>query len=181
MADDALRLGPEICISCELKNRIERNGSNCTVTKCGIEITKHKTKNPNKPRTTRKSPSQICVSPRKQWRSNSRTGPEPKQEQPNTNCHQTERESSLYAISKDLHRNSNELRTSTMSNRRKDSCEATLENDEKVKQSIHSHIRPLRVLSSVLLLASAKTVGPWSEWSASHQPTAPCKSNTRHK
>ena len=98
MADDALRLGPVICISCELRKRIERSGSSCTVTNCGTENTENKTKNPNKPRTTRKSPSQICVSPRKQRRSNSRTGPEPKQEQTNTNCHQTERESSLYSM-----------------------------------------------------------------------------------
>ena len=33
MADDALRLGPVVCLSSELKNRIERSGSNCTVIK----------------------------------------------------------------------------------------------------------------------------------------------------
>ena len=77
LADDALRLGPVIRINRELTKRIERSGSNCTVKNRGNEPNKQnrkKTRN-QQPRTTRKSPSQICVSPRKKRRNNRRTGP----------------------------------------------------------------------------------------------------------
>ena len=67
--------------SCKLyklsNKRLNTDGSGCTVTQSGNAIQDRTTQ--KTPRTTRKSPIQICVSPRKQKRSNSRTGPEPNQ------------------------------------------------------------------------------------------------------
>ena len=67
--------------SCKLhklsNKRLNTNGSGCTVIRSGNENNNQTTQ--KTPRTTRKSPSQISVSPCNQKRSNSRTGPEPNQ------------------------------------------------------------------------------------------------------
>jgi hypothetical protein len=75
-ADDAQRLGPEIWVSSNNTNKDSLSVQTVQKTRQWQQRTQ-----PRKDthRTTCKSPSQICVSPQKKQQSNSRPGPEPKQ------------------------------------------------------------------------------------------------------
>ena len=125
MADDALRLGPVICISCELKNQIERSGSSCTVTICGNE--KRKTRqtqtNPGRPANP---PARFAFRLANNGEATADRGQSPNKKQQTPIATRQRGKAPSMPYQKTCKETQNELRTSTMSNRRKDSCAATL-------------------------------------------------------